>query len=149
MRQADKEVVRTARNPRKHRKGEWPTRLVRRRQALCRRTQRNRAQKTDVHCGGLECFYRKQNRNRQACGQKGAEENQGEGEILGATMNEKSLILYHGTDAKITTPDLTKCKTFRDFGKASTTSTAPSTPSTTTTLPADAGNEDTSVETEN
>lgn len=33
-------------------------------------------------------------------------------------MNEKSLILYHGTDAKITTPDLTKCKTFRDFGKA-------------------------------
>lgn len=33
-------------------------------------------------------------------------------------MNEKSIILYHGTDAKIPTPDLTKCKTFRDFGWA-------------------------------
>ena len=33
-------------------------------------------------------------------------------------MNEKSIILYHGTDAKIPTPDLTKCKTFRDFGRA-------------------------------
>ncbi len=33
-------------------------------------------------------------------------------------MNEKFIILYHGTDAKIPTPDLTKCKTFRDFGRA-------------------------------
>lgn len=33
-------------------------------------------------------------------------------------MNEKSIILYHGTDVKIPTPDLAKCKKFRDFGKA-------------------------------
>ena len=33
-------------------------------------------------------------------------------------MNEKSVILYHGTDTKVSTPDLAKCKPFRDFGKA-------------------------------
>ncbi len=29
-----------------------------------------------------------------------------------------SLILYHGTDSKILTPDLAKCNSYRDFGRA-------------------------------
>ena len=33
-------------------------------------------------------------------------------------MGERSLILYHGTDSKILTPDLTKCNAYRDFGRA-------------------------------
>lgn len=33
-------------------------------------------------------------------------------------MDEKSLILYHGTDSKILNPDLTKCNAYRDFGRA-------------------------------
>lgn len=33
-------------------------------------------------------------------------------------MGERSLILYHGTDSKILTPDLTRCNAYRDFGRA-------------------------------
>lgn len=33
-------------------------------------------------------------------------------------MNEDSLILYHGTDSKILNPDLAKCNSYRDFGRA-------------------------------
>lgn len=33
-------------------------------------------------------------------------------------MNNKHLLLYHGSDSKVTVPDLTKCNSYRDFGQA-------------------------------